>query len=211
MNETTIVEACEAQRRLAALGLAEAPLREAAMQAYLAVTRLTPHHPRIARGLAPWMEAIAALRDQLCHLGWQKSDFDNHELVVDPEGKTAIAVMTGDEGTGLAEANPSNRCPKGAKTVEAIYSNNQVDLFPELLPPARRAGCATWALLYRIDSDALRCELSLPSEIGGDGKIKRWKERILLTPIPLDAADAPPQPIQSSLFPEPAVELRRRA
>jgi hypothetical protein len=209
MTETLIVEADEAPQRLASLGLAEAPLRETAMQAYLALSKLTPHHPRIARGLAPWMEAIAALRDHLCHLGWSKSDFDNHELIVDPEGQTAIAVMTGDEGTGRADANPSNRCPKGAKTIEAIYSNNQIDLFPELLPPSRRSSCATWILLYRIGQDELRCELSLPSEIGGDGKIKRWKERILLTPIPLDAASAQTSPIQPSLFDD--IELKRRA
>src|SRR6266704_2060463 len=46
---------------------------------------------------------------------------------------------------------------------------------------------ATWVLLYvhekGEDQTKLRCELSLPLEIGAQGKINKWSERLILPPL----------------------------
>lgn len=196
--------------RLESLGLTEAPLRSAVTQGYLARTRLTANHPRIFHGYLPWAETVASLRDQLRPSGWEKSDEGNYELTIHLELELAVAVMTGDDGTGTPEITPSNKCPKGSNTIEAISLNNQIDLFPELLPlpSIEKAKFTTWILLYYFAPDEIRCELSLPSDIGTDGRIRGWKERIILSSIPLDEE---PIDVRLPRSPDINIEIRRRA
>lgn len=172
--------------RLSQLGVPMTALTESVWQGYLARSRTTPNHPRIFRGMAMWGEAIAVLRDQLRSHGWFKSDRGNYELVVNEQEGIAIAVATGDEATGVIGATPSNKCPKGQNTVDAIDANNQQDMFSELLPAIEEVqGLTTWVLLMHLSADEVRCELSLPSSIS-NGKINGWKERIILPSMPLD-------------------------
>ena len=46
--------------------------------------------------------------------------------------------------------------------------------------------CETWVLLVSRCSDEIRCELSLPNEIGEDGRVVNWDERIILPPVHID-------------------------
>jgi len=175
--------------RLAALGLSEDALLHAARRWHLAWSGFTPNHPPFGVGIAAWMEAVAALREAVMPDGWTRSDDRNYALVISPDGATAINVATGDMGTGRADANPSNKAPKGVSTADAI-SVNQVQLelplpVPEL-PPLGGEGPLTWFLLLHRTADEIRCELSLPLEMSPDGRITRWQERIILSAIPLD-------------------------
>ena len=65
----------------------------------------------------------------------------------------------------------------------------------------------TWLLLIHHANNEIRSELSQPSEIGLDGRIDGWRERILLHPIPLDAE---PLTITPPSQPDLDVEIRRK-
>jgi hypothetical protein len=68
----------------------------------------------------------------------------------------------------------------------------------------------TWILLVHRAMNEVRCELSLPRSMGGDGRIDSWQERIILGSIPVDhelLAIRPPQPPQ----PDINVDVKRRA
>ena len=172
--------------RLSQMGLSENALTESVWQGYLARSRTTINHPRIARGIIMWAETVAVLREQLISYGWVKEDKGNYELSVNQKAGLAIVVTTGDEATGMAGATPSNKCPKGVNTAEAIETNNQLDLFFELLPVIEDVqGFTTWVLLMHLATDEVRCELSLPFSIS-NGKIDGWRERIILPSMPLD-------------------------
>jgi hypothetical protein len=150
----------------------------------------TPNHPPIGIGISAWTEAVAALREQLLPLGWTRSDERNYALVFDPECSMAINVATGDAGTGRIDALPSNKAPKGISTADAISVNQQqleLDLPVPDVPHIRgEDGPMTWFLLLHRSDTEIRSELSLPSAMSPDGRITRWQERIILSPIPLD-------------------------
>jgi hypothetical protein len=172
--------------RLCQLGIPFSALTESAWQGYLARSRTTTNHPRISRGIIMWAETVAVLREQLRPQGWIKSDNGNYEITVNEENGLAIVVTTGDEATSMVGAIPSNKCPKGVNTVEVVETNNQQDMFSELLPAVKEVqGLTTWVLLIHLAANEVRCELSLPSSIT-NGKINGWKERIILPSMPLD-------------------------
>lgn len=175
-----------ATERLSHLGIPMVALTESVWQGYLARSRTTDNHPRISRGFIMWAETVAVLREQLRPYSWAKSDKCNYELTVNEEESLAIVVTTGDEATGMAGVTPSNKCPKGVNTVEAVEANKQQDMFSELLPEIEEIqGFTTWVLMLHLAADEIRAELSLPSSIS-NGKINGWKERILLPSMPLD-------------------------
>lgn len=177
----------EAVDRLSQLGIPLAALIESVWQGYLARARTTSNHPRIFQGITMWAETIAVLREQLRPEGWIKSDKGNYELAVNEKEGLAIVVTTGDDATGMVGATPSNKCPKGINTSEAVETNNQQDMFSELLPAMEEVpGLTTWVLLIHLAANEVRCELSLPSSISR-GKINGWKERVILPSLPLDS------------------------
>lgn len=200
----------EPEARLEQLGLNETALYEAVKNGCLTRKKFTDNHPRIAIGIAIWAEIVARLREALLPLGWEKSDKGNYELVVNQSLNIAIAVAAGDESTGLSHARPSNKCPKGANTIDAVSTNNQIDLFAEYLPvPAiNKDSFSTWILLHYFAADEIRLELSLPSEIDANGRIKGWKERLILKPISLDEISVSFPSIEMQ---DIEIEVRRKA
>ena len=180
----------EITRRLAQLGVNEVVVREAVYQGHLQRTRLTLNHPIIYHGLNMWGEIVAALRDQLRPLGWNRQEIGSFALTVHEDRKLAITVASGDEGTGNPSAHPCNRSKKGRNTVDAIEANRQLELFERLPPEDHVDGDdkQTWVLMHHTDTTRgeIRLELSRPSEIGNDGKISEWAERIILSSIPFD-------------------------
>ncbi|MDR1063043.1 MAG: hypothetical protein LBL48_03800 [Azoarcus sp.] len=206
-------EAIDVHTRLKELGLSIAALQEAVQQGYLSRAKLTQHHPRIFLGYSMWAETVAALHDNLRPNDWSKVDDNNYELTVNPDKTLAIAVTTGDESTGIAARHPSNKCPKGAHTIEVIETNQQLDFFPDLFPPQEKNLLfTTWVLLIHVAEEEIRAELSLPSEIVA-GKIKAWKERIILPPLPREdyAVLITPPDILPPDVPEIDVPITRKA
>lgn len=198
--------------RLEQLCLNEEDLRDSIYQAHLQRVRLTPNHPRIFPGLEMWGWAVSSLREHLRPHGWVRVEAGNFSLTVHEELGIAIAIASGDESTGNAYAHPSNRSKKGRNTVEAVEANQQFDLFEDLLPETKEeaGGRDTWVLLHHTDAvkKEIRIELSRPSEIGNDGKICAWSERILLGSISFDDDIID---ISPGSGPDIDIEIRRKA
>jgi|CXWL01.1.fsa_nt_gi hypothetical protein len=211
-------EPSDVRARLADLGLEEEPLRDVVRQGYLAFANCTENHPPLIPGILAWGETIRALREYLLPIGWTRSDENNYSVVIDPTGRIAIAVATGDDGTGQAGATPSTKAPKGPSTSAAVNVNQlELDFRIELTALEARtnpveqseARIVTWLLLMRRAPGEVRCELSLPSSMKADGHIDGWRERILLGSIPLDGdmVEVVPPPA----VPDITIDVRRRA
>jgi hypothetical protein len=177
---------------LARLELTEQPLLTAAMQGYLARTNCTANHPPLFPSFVAWGETVRALREQLAPAGWVRNDEKNYSRAVHPDGHIAIAVATGNEATGMSSESPATKSAKGPSTVEALEVNRLQAWLPGMEPPQESADeedrqpVTTWMLLVHHAEDEIRAELSLPFDIGIDGRISIWQERILLRAMPLD-------------------------
>lgn len=206
----------DVRHRLSDLGLEEEPLKDVVRRGQLAFLNCTPNHPPPFPGMSAWAETVCALREYVIPAGWQRSNDNNYALSVDPGGQVAIAVATGNDGTGRADAIPSTNARKGPSTSDAVTANQLRFSFmdqpsaPRGAPAAAGSGRATWILLIHRAAGEVRCELSLPISIGEDGHIDAWRERILLASIPLDGdlAEAVPAPPP---LPDIDVSIRRRA
>lgn len=202
-------------QRLAALRLEEEALKDAVRRGQLAFISCTANHPPQFPGMAAWAETVRALREYVVPLDWQRSNDNNYALVVSPDGRMAIAVATGNDGTGRADATPSTNARKGPSTSDAVAANQLRFTFMDERPARTARPSAdgdetrtTWILLIHRAASEVRCELSLPISIGEDGHIDAWRERVLLGSIPLDGdfveVAPPPQP-------DITIDVRRRA
>ncbi|AME28748.1 hypothetical protein [Burkholderia sp. PAMC 26561] len=175
---------------LGRLGLTEGILLTAARQGYLARANCTANHPPLFAPFVAWGETLRALREQLATLGWSRSDDRNYSRSVRADRLIAIAVATGDEATGLASGFPCTKSAKGPSTTDALEINRRQLFLPgmEPSPPSEKQEqqMTTWLLLVHHARGEIRCELSLPLDIGDDGRISVWQERILLPSMPLD-------------------------
>lgn len=217
LPESIYVESWDVNRRLAELGIKEEDLLQAAERGFTAWASCTANHPPAIPGLFAWGETICALRERLIPLGWERKDEQNWPLVVNREGSVALSVATGNEDTGRKDKDPVTASAKGPRTISAIVANQNLPLFPEMLPTAeslKATGRATWLLLVCRDSDAreMRCELSRPIGMDSEDRVDGWAERIILSPRPFDG-------IEDTLVgggngpqsPEITVEIKRRA
>lgn len=209
------VESSDVRNRLAELGLEEEPLRDVVRRGYLAYITCTANHPPLIPAIWAWGETVRALREYVIPIRWRRSDENNYSVVIDPAGRVAIAVATGDDGTGRADASPSTKAPKGPSTVGAVIANQlQLNFMdPEPLPaPAKPVDPdderVTWVLLIHRAMNEVRCELSLPSSMAADGHIDGWSERILLGAVPLDGDLVEIVPPTS---PDITINVKRRA
>jgi hypothetical protein len=216
MEVAIYTEPSDIRPRLAELGLQEETLRDVVRQGYLGFASCTKNHPPLVPAIWAWGETIRALREYLLPLGWRRSDTNNYSLVIDPSERIAIAVATGDDGTGLINAVPSTKSPKGPSTIAAVNVNQlelALDFGPAVSPSTNLSSqeegrAVTWLLLICRGYGEVRCELSLPSSMDTDGYIDGWRERILLGSIPLDSEEIEivPEPV-----PDITIDVRRRA
>ena len=217
LPESIYVESWDVNRRLAELGIKEEDLLQAAERGFTAWASCTANHPPAIPGLFAWGETICALRERLIPLGWERQDEQNWPLVVNRDGNIALSVATGNEDTGRKDKDPVTASAKGPRTISAIVVNQNLPLFPEMLPSAeslKAKGRATWLLLVYRDTDAreMRCELSRPIGMDSEDRVDGWAERIILSTRPFDG-------IEDSLVgggngpqsPEITLEIKRRA
>ncbi|WP_199544568.1 hypothetical protein [Paraburkholderia kururiensis] len=194
------------------LGVTADILCNAARQGYLARANCTANHPPLFASYVAWGEALRALREQLALLGWTRNDDRNYSRSVRADRLVAIAVATGDDATGLASRVPGTKSAKGPSTTDALEVNRRQLCLPGMEPPEPAENGeqqpTTWLLLIHHAHNEIRCELSLPLDVGEDGRVNVWQERILLPSMPLDpeAVEIVP-PTQ----PDIDVEVRRKA
>jgi hypothetical protein len=200
----------DVEARLAGIGLSSTHLEAAARAAHLERDGCTPNDAPFVPGFVAWARAVRVLREQLLPHFWDKDDTFNFPLTSNAATGVRIAVASGDDATGLRHLSPRTRSPKGAQTALAVAANEQLDLFnqPRVAAAATRNDLQTWFFLFHIAGDEIRAELSLPHVIE-NGWITFWKERIILSPIPLDGDLFGVLP--SDPGPDFSVEIRRKA
>ena len=89
----------------------------------------SPFSPPSYPGSTQWAETTIASRRFLAPKDWTPDDSHNYSRVVNPDGRIAVAVAdNGDEGTGIATAEPRTKYTKGAETAAAVKANAQLSL-----------------------------------------------------------------------------------
>lgn len=183
--------------RLSQLGLTKDVPRNAILAARVAWASCTENDPPSYAGQTLWAVATRVMREQLLTWGWIKSDAANFSTVVNGDGTLAIVVATGDSATGIEDATPKTKCPKGPLTEAAVQANGgqfALALYPitEVQDPRPASDedftLATWVLLVfhgrnAYGQEEFRSELSLPKALGVDERIEDWHERIILDVI----------------------------
>jgi hypothetical protein len=183
----------EAVDRLSQLGLSMGILERVARRADAEASGCTALDPPIMEGLTRWARTNRFLREELIPAGWTYDNPRNLPRTIHPSGDFAIVAATGDELTGLTDLLPATKYPRGDATSRAVQVNEQLTLdFGEFDlggggGPARDVptGLLTWLMLFHVDEDGFRLELSLPDAII-DGRITSWAERIILPQFPRD-------------------------
>lgn len=185
----------EAVDRLAELGLSVELIERVIRRADAEASTCTSLDPPILEGLTRWGRTTRFLREELIPAGWGYDNPRNLARTIHPSGQFAIVVTSGDELTGVAgqlgqaDLRPATKYPKGYATVRAVEHNEQLTLdFDDFhLPEDARAtdpgALLTRLLMFHIEEDGFRVELSLPDAIV-DGRITSWAERIILPVFP---------------------------
>jgi|GEM_PF-275275 len=182
----------EVADRLAELGLSRDLLKEVLSVGLIGWLNCTQNHPLSFPGIYAWAETVRSLRENLLPLGWDRVNDRNLPLTANSVTKVAITASSGDEHTGIENMSPRTRNPKGSTTKELAEANAlQLGLFSDMTDSpeellAEAKNWDTWLLLaYRdLQARVLRCELSRPVNIGDDGRVDGWDERIILEEIP---------------------------
>ncbi len=181
------VELEDVRRRLAELGLTIEALLDVLRHYALSLNSQTDDHPSWGRGISPASEAVFALRSRMKTEGWTRQEEKGFALTVHPDGKLAVNIAKGDEGTGDPKVNVETSSEKGVCTEAAIGANQYLlDLpAPEVVGTNQRP---TWYLLFRKKINGIHAELSLPVGLV-DKHISLWRERIMLPVLPEDGVE----------------------
>jgi hypothetical protein len=201
----------EVRQRLADLGV-DLPLLNRVIEAgWLAQESCTPDDPLGYPGIHRWGVMTRTLRQLLRPRGWASSDDGHLAVALAPDNSIAICVSTGDSATGHVDGSPSTKYPKGSATAIAVEVNRfQIDMFSTQAGGEENAsseGPLTWILLSHMADGVVSCELSLPSDMGPDGRVNTWSERILLPRITLGQLRSN---IETEFTPEVDIEIPRR-
>jgi len=189
---TRVLVASAAVDRLAELGMTVELIERVVRRADAEASMCTKLDPPIMEGLTRWARMNRFLREELVPAGWWFDNPRNLPRTIHPSGEFAIVAATGDELTGLANLLPATKYLKGDATVQAVAINEQLTLdfgnFGLGLDDSRTEGpgdVLTWLLLFHLDEEGFRVELSLPDAII-DGRITSWAERIIMPVFPRD-------------------------
>jgi hypothetical protein len=181
------IQPFEVYNALQAMGLEEDLLSRAILQGEYERNRCTLNDPRCVPGVFAWARCVRSIRDQLLPRGWHRNDDLNRATIISPNGRIAIAVESGDEGTGKPDLIPSTKYQKGDATVRAVMANQPTlfEMFPREADVFGASELRTWLLLRRPTDTQIFAELSLPAPLV-NGRIERWLDRIILKPIPFE-------------------------
>jgi hypothetical protein len=129
--------------------------------------------------------------------GWTREDYKGFATVLSPDGLIAIAVASGDDGTGDIHADVTTRSPKGIATIEAVSGNLSLPLDDRYVADNERIAIrvdaaatdnstTTYFLLHDRRGGIRYAELSRPMSINKKGYAETWEPRIPITAKPLD-------------------------
>lgn len=180
--------------RLHELGLTEETLARTVQVAELERRGCSSLEPSNSPGFKAWAAAVRTLGEQMIPDGWIKRESRGLTTVANPESLVAVAVVHGDDGTGLDYRTPKSKRARGAQSALFIRSNRrQLNLFVEesFVPLPADDEYTTWWLLIYSDGDSTRAELSLPVGMDEAGHLNEFEERILFR---LPSSGSEPRP-----------------
>ena len=188
--KTSLIEVTDA---LTEFGLSQDILTEALLAGEYDRDACTANDPPSSPGFYSWSKTVRRLREILIPSGWTRSDEGNFSVIISPDKKMAIAVQTGDEGTGKTELIPKTKYPRGPKVLNAVNQNMHLwdqELNKQIIEGQKTPKMETWMLLRCRAEDTLFWEFSLPDGIGEDRRVEKWAQRIVpssirLEPVPL--------------------------
>jgi hypothetical protein len=170
-------------------GLTVEVLEQTIKRGEIARDNCTKNDPPSTPGYNAWSNTVRALRDLLTPQGWERNDDQNYSTVISPAKDVAIAVATGNEGTGDETQEANTKYPRGTATQTAVDMNAfMFKLFEPTQDEIAEANRATWMLLKKRVGDTVYAELSLPAAMTKDGFVDYWDTRIILSPITIDPA-----------------------
>lgn len=193
----------ERDRHLDRLGTSWSILERAIRRGEAGWRNVTKDHGEDAPAQYAYRERLAALRSgQKVHHGWSNARLLQIELTINPERTIAIQTLTGNHHTGVPDATPRTRNPRGPNgrlLLSHGEEHEQPSLFPELVPhPAAApdteelsdlADVMVWILLVHREANGQdgtvlwQSELSLPHPPDTRGHITGWHQRITLPPV----------------------------
>jgi hypothetical protein len=185
------------ERLLRQIGVDEQILQTALDAGDSAALRCTANHPKMMPGMYRFGETVASLGAQLWGQGWTREDYKGFATVLSPDGLIAIAVASGDDGTGDIHADVTTRSPKGIATIEAVSGNLSLPLDDRYVADNERIAIrvdaaatdnstTTYFLLHDRRGGIRYAELSRPMSINKKGYAETWEPRIPITAKPLD-------------------------
>ncbi|MET8154680.1 hypothetical protein ACIBSW_07120 [Actinoplanes sp. NPDC049668] len=181
-----------AQARLATLGLTEADLEHPLYLALADATLCTDLDAPGAAGYLFWTRSNRYLRERLAPQGWTWTNRDNVLRTIDPAGQFTVTAMSATGAVGVQRGQVQTRNPKGSVVATLVRYNyslyggprNQYPIPGTEVPEQFEPGMLpTWFLLYRVTSEGIQRELSLPVDMLGS-VVNKWREHILLTTMP---------------------------
>jgi len=185
----------ENEALLRSIGVTEEVLLAALAAGDVAASRCTANHPPMAPGFYRFSETVAALAEQLAPDGWIREDHKNFSTVVRSDRRVAIAVASGNDGTGDLSAEVTTRSPKGNATFEAVETNLLLPYDERYVAQNKRPfkkdqlddeKTITYFLLHDRRDGILYAELSRPKLIDPSGYVQEWEPRIPLKTTRID-------------------------
>ena len=175
--------------RMLGRGLTVEVLEEAIKTGEIARDGSTKNDPPSTPGYLAWSATVRALRDLLIPVGWERNDDQNYSTIVSPAKDVAIAVATGNDGTGDPDKEANTKYPRGTATQARVDMNAYMFTLWEPTPDeVATENRLTWMLLKKRVGDTVHAELSLPATMTKDGFVETWDTRIFIGPIPIDPA-----------------------
>jgi hypothetical protein len=170
----------------------------------------TPNHPSIYPPISSWADCTRKLRDDLPRNIWTKTD---HPIpgIINASKQILLAVSSGDENTGIADAIPKTNRSMGNAIIQAIYRNRLGILNLKFSEPDQTKDWGLpliWFLLRRRRENRIFAELSMPDAIGRDNRVIGWAKRVILEPMDLDPT---PHPVRDDEPQDFDPEVRRKA
>jgi len=178
-----VLEGPAAEAQLEALGLSLEIVGQTVLAAEMDGRLTSAYQPPTAPGFRRWATACGQLAERLVPRGWERVLVKGLPRVVNHSNGTAVAVIGGDEGTGVRGATPHSRTSRGPAST-TLVSANQMSL--EFVSPMPDEGDPledwerTWWLLIFSDGSSVRAELSLAVGLDEKKKLAAWKTRILI-------------------------------
>ncbi len=131
--------------------------------------------------------------------------------MVNNQTEIAIAVVHGDEATGVRSGHPKSKQPRGEQSFLLVESNERQMSLPYVTKPlpAKPEQVTYWLLMFSDGDQEVRAELSLAVGLSEDHRLAYWKERIILSipnldlePLRRDIDEEPPLEVQVDVHPK---------